>query len=564
MVLSALFLLAVQGSTPGRRPSRRLSMVLSALFLLAVQGSTPLFSVTAGFGCSVNFDGTCVTDGSGNYGNSERCTITANTAVTLSTTEFSTESCCDRITVGGLSYKGSSGPSGVSMSAGETMTWYTDGSVTNTGFTICGTSTSTSTSAASGCVWTAFPDRYSSGYANGHTTTYYSVTAAQAACNERPACNAVTCDFSGACTLRGSATLSVSPAGETSYQRSCSAGPATSGNIRLTSNNAVQYLHSGEWRYVCDDSWDINDATVACRELGLGSATAALSFLTVANSFWMDNVACSGSESTLADCSRNAWGNENCGTTEGAGVTCSGTSSAGTSASSGTPSSDPTIINPDLASGLTLYAYDGNEHCYRIIVGGRVDQVYVRSGDRAAAASGGCDASLNYVNPCSNDNPCYYLGAYSSTTGGTTQNYLGGSSCPNSNPDRSASLQMRAQSGATRVTAQVNEPSTCFYEIVLYGPTAAFTNTAAPLTPPSASRAAPDAHAAADAVICRPRDGCLCRRHHHHPHRGVHLPSDRLLRRLVLLLQDCSCAPPAHPRPRRHRSAASRGAEQIG
>ena len=69
--------------------------------------------------------------------------------MTLSTSEFNTESCCDSITVGGTRYAGTSGPSGVVMSAGDTMTWNSDGSVTQTGFTICGTASNFSTSASS-------------------------------------------------------------------------------------------------------------------------------------------------------------------------------------------------------------------------------------------------------------------------------------------------------------------------------------------------------------------------------------------------------------------------------
>ena len=39
--------------------------------------------------------------------------------------------------------------------------------------------------------------------------------------------------------------------------------------------------------------------------------------------FLMDDVQCVGSESNIAQCRHNGWGNDNCGYTEVAGVVCS-------------------------------------------------------------------------------------------------------------------------------------------------------------------------------------------------------------------------------------------------
>ena len=93
--------------------------------------------------CSVSNNGTCVTDGVGNHGNYERCTIRglAPQGLYVSTTFFETETYWDYITIGGQRYSGTTGFANVMMAAQETFTWYTDGSVTTGGFEVCGSFT---------------------------------------------------------------------------------------------------------------------------------------------------------------------------------------------------------------------------------------------------------------------------------------------------------------------------------------------------------------------------------------------------------------------------------------
>ena len=87
----------------------------------------------------------------------------------------------------------------------------------------------------------------------------------------------------------------------------------------------VEVYHSGRWGTVCDDSWGLEDARVVCRQLGYRDATEAphrAAYGQGGGTIWLDDVACRGNESSLAQCGHTNWGSHNCGHHEDASAVC--------------------------------------------------------------------------------------------------------------------------------------------------------------------------------------------------------------------------------------------------
>lgn len=95
----------------------------------------------------------------------------------------------------------------------------------------------------------------------------------------------------------------------------------------INGTGSVEIFHEGKWGSICDDGWDMRDARVACRQLGYPDATRALIGIDVGHHTEVDyiwsEVACTGEERNISECSRVVSEYHYCDLGHQAGVQCS-------------------------------------------------------------------------------------------------------------------------------------------------------------------------------------------------------------------------------------------------
>ena len=124
-----------------------------------------------------------------------------------------------------------------------------------------------------------------------------------------------------------SAVLIVYVSGQESRTASEELGLRLSGPGELATNGRLEVFHNGEWGSVCDDGFDASDANVVCRTLGFGrairfSCCGRKGEGDAKSKIWLSNLACTGSEQHLFNCSKPSWGVHRCTHSEDVGVEC--------------------------------------------------------------------------------------------------------------------------------------------------------------------------------------------------------------------------------------------------
>ncbi|XP_064650715.1 deleted in malignant brain tumors 1 protein-like [Lineus longissimus] len=91
-----------------------------------------------------------------------------------------------------------------------------------------------------------------------------------------------------------------------------------------SSSGTVAVRYQNHWGTIFNSTWDINDATVACKQMGYKGAIKVGHFGAGNRNILLDGINCTGTEAKLEDCRHTPWGDasSNGATEMAAGVEC--------------------------------------------------------------------------------------------------------------------------------------------------------------------------------------------------------------------------------------------------
>ncbi|XP_028414891.1 deleted in malignant brain tumors 1 protein-like [Dendronephthya gigantea] len=91
----------------------------------------------------------------------------------------------------------------------------------------------------------------------------------------------------------------------------------------------VEVFYNGRWGTICDYKWDMEDARVACRQLGYNDVARVLYAHQVPSGsgvIWLSEMDCTGGEQNITSCFHASWAGYNfCSHRDDAGVECTAT-----------------------------------------------------------------------------------------------------------------------------------------------------------------------------------------------------------------------------------------------
>ena len=88
----------------------------------------------------------------------------------------------------------------------------------------------------------------------------------------------------------------------------------------------MEVYGKGVWGTICNEAWDVKDAEVVCRALGLPAPVdvpAEMKFPQGSGRVLLSKLNCNGSENSLEECAHGGWGQNNCTHEQDVGVVCS-------------------------------------------------------------------------------------------------------------------------------------------------------------------------------------------------------------------------------------------------